>query len=333
MPRPQAQPHRPAPQRDVRQHGRGADQARADQDHSAQGEGASPGGREAGDPVAQRNDLHARRLALSQIRDEAQVNKLFDVIGPRYADRPGGYTRVLKAGFRHGDNARDGDHRVRRSRCRRQGPGFRPGRCRAEKKPRSNSRREYVEKFGRAVREGRPFAFEDDEMINRSMVIAGVIGGLVSLAGYQIVSNTSQPSMAQPSTKTVPLSAPSMKALPQAATAVPQSAAQVQLTFAPIVKRVAPAVVNVYSRSVVQPAGQSAVRRSAVPAVLRRLARNAPARAAVAGLRRDRARRRRDPHQQPRHRGRPGHRGGAGRQARIQGAACCWPTRAPISPC
>src|SRR5215468_4308674 len=50
-------------------------------------------------------DLHARRQALSQIRDEAQVSKLFDVIGPRYAGRPGGYTRVLKAGFRHGDNA------------------------------------------------------------------------------------------------------------------------------------------------------------------------------------------------------------------------------------
>ena len=50
-------------------------------------------------------NLHARRLAISQIRDEAQVTKLFDVIGPRYAKRPGGYTRVLKAGFRHGDNA------------------------------------------------------------------------------------------------------------------------------------------------------------------------------------------------------------------------------------
>jgi large subunit ribosomal protein L17 len=50
-------------------------------------------------------NLHARRLAISQIRDEVQVNKLFDVIGPRYAKRPGGYTRVLKAGFRHGDNA------------------------------------------------------------------------------------------------------------------------------------------------------------------------------------------------------------------------------------
>ena len=50
-------------------------------------------------------DLHARRQALAQIKDADQVTKLFDVIGPRYAGRPGGYTRVLKAGFRHGDNA------------------------------------------------------------------------------------------------------------------------------------------------------------------------------------------------------------------------------------
>jgi large subunit ribosomal protein L17 len=51
------------------------------------------------------SDLHARRQAIAQVRDLDQVKKLFDVIGPRYADRKGGYTRVLKAGFRHGDNA------------------------------------------------------------------------------------------------------------------------------------------------------------------------------------------------------------------------------------
>src|SRR5271165_3750483 len=50
-------------------------------------------------------DLHARRQALSQVRDEVQVRKLFDVIGPRYAARPGGYIRIMKAGFRFGDNA------------------------------------------------------------------------------------------------------------------------------------------------------------------------------------------------------------------------------------
>ncbi|MGB8363941.1 MAG: 50S ribosomal protein L17 [Rhizomicrobium sp.] len=50
-------------------------------------------------------DLHARRQALAQIRDAVQVRKLFDVIGPRYAERPGGYIRIMKAGFRFGDNA------------------------------------------------------------------------------------------------------------------------------------------------------------------------------------------------------------------------------------
>jgi large subunit ribosomal protein L17 len=55
--------------------------------------------------LAKRGDLHARRLAFSRIRDEAMVAKLFGTLGPRYAVRPGGYTRVLKAGFRYGDSA------------------------------------------------------------------------------------------------------------------------------------------------------------------------------------------------------------------------------------
>lgn len=55
--------------------------------------------------LGKRGDLHARRLAISQIRDVAQVKKLFEVLGPRYKDRNGGYCRVLKAGFRFGDNA------------------------------------------------------------------------------------------------------------------------------------------------------------------------------------------------------------------------------------
>ena len=55
--------------------------------------------------LSRRNNLHARRQALSTIRDETQVKKLFEVLGPRYAARPGGYTRVLKAGFRYGDHA------------------------------------------------------------------------------------------------------------------------------------------------------------------------------------------------------------------------------------
>ena len=52
-----------------------------------------------------KGSLHSRRLALSQIKDAKMVSKLFDVLGPRYAERPGGYIRVLKAGLRYGDNA------------------------------------------------------------------------------------------------------------------------------------------------------------------------------------------------------------------------------------
>jgi large subunit ribosomal protein L17 len=55
--------------------------------------------------LGKRGDLHARRQAISQIRDVAMVKKLFDVLGPRYKERKGGYTRVLKVGFRYGDNA------------------------------------------------------------------------------------------------------------------------------------------------------------------------------------------------------------------------------------
>ena len=55
--------------------------------------------------LGKRGGLHARRQAISQIRDIAMVKKLFDVLGPRYKDRNGGYIRVLKAGFRYGDNA------------------------------------------------------------------------------------------------------------------------------------------------------------------------------------------------------------------------------------
>jgi large subunit ribosomal protein L17 len=55
--------------------------------------------------LGKRGSLHARRLAAARLRDEAMVKKLFEVIGPRYASRSGGYTRVLKAGFRFGDNA------------------------------------------------------------------------------------------------------------------------------------------------------------------------------------------------------------------------------------
>ncbi|SRR5690606_24479508 len=55
--------------------------------------------------LGKRGDLHARRLAHAEIRQDAAVRKLFEVLGPRYKDRQGGYTRVLKAGFRYGDMA------------------------------------------------------------------------------------------------------------------------------------------------------------------------------------------------------------------------------------
>ena len=55
--------------------------------------------------LGKRGDLHARRQAISSVRDVEQVGKLFAVLGPRYKDRQGGYIRILKAGFRYGDNA------------------------------------------------------------------------------------------------------------------------------------------------------------------------------------------------------------------------------------
>jgi large subunit ribosomal protein L17 len=55
--------------------------------------------------LAKRGDLNSRRLAAARLRDEDMVRKLFDTLAARYKDRAGGYTRVLKAGFRYGDSA------------------------------------------------------------------------------------------------------------------------------------------------------------------------------------------------------------------------------------
>jgi large subunit ribosomal protein L17 len=55
--------------------------------------------------LGKRGGLHARRQAFAQLRDDKMVTKLFDVLAQRYAERAGGYTRVLKAGFRYGDSA------------------------------------------------------------------------------------------------------------------------------------------------------------------------------------------------------------------------------------
>ncbi|MEM8686787.1 MAG: 50S ribosomal protein L17 [Pseudomonadota bacterium] len=55
--------------------------------------------------LGKRGSLHARRQAISQIQDKTQVRKLFDTLATRYAERNGGYIRIMKAGFRYGDNA------------------------------------------------------------------------------------------------------------------------------------------------------------------------------------------------------------------------------------
>ncbi|KPB01288.1 50S ribosomal protein L17 [Ahrensia marina] len=55
--------------------------------------------------LGKRGDLHARRQVAASIRDEAQTRKLFASLAPRYVDRHGGYLRIMKAGFRTGDNA------------------------------------------------------------------------------------------------------------------------------------------------------------------------------------------------------------------------------------
>lgn len=55
--------------------------------------------------LGKRGDLNARRLALRRLPNKLIVEKLFDVYGPRYRTRPGGYTRIVKLGPRHGDNA------------------------------------------------------------------------------------------------------------------------------------------------------------------------------------------------------------------------------------
>lgn len=55
--------------------------------------------------LAKRGDLHARRLAAAQLKQDKHVARLFEILGPRYKERQGGYVRILKAGFRYGDMA------------------------------------------------------------------------------------------------------------------------------------------------------------------------------------------------------------------------------------
>ena len=76
--------------------------------------------------LGKRGDLHARRQAIAQMRDETQVKKLFDVLGPRYKDRNGGYTARAQGRLPLRRQRADGGDRVRRPRRRRQGSRFRP---------------------------------------------------------------------------------------------------------------------------------------------------------------------------------------------------------------
>lgn len=55
--------------------------------------------------LAKKGDLHSRRIAIARLRNEDMVKKLFDTLAERYKDRNGGYTRVLRAGYRYGDSA------------------------------------------------------------------------------------------------------------------------------------------------------------------------------------------------------------------------------------
>ena len=89
--------------------------------------------------LAKKGGLHARRQAIAEVRDVAQVKKLFDVIGPRYKERNGGYTRIMKAGFRYGDKPR---RRSSNSSTATSTPrGRTPGRCRRKRPKRRRPRR------------------------------------------------------------------------------------------------------------------------------------------------------------------------------------------------
>ena len=103
--------------------------------------------------LGKRGDLHARRQAIAQMRDEDQVRKLFETIGPRYKDRNGGYTRILKAGYRYGDNASSNSWTATST-----PRASTPDRCRsARRRPRRHRLRRLL--VSRGGPSGRPFLF------------------------------------------------------------------------------------------------------------------------------------------------------------------------------
>ena len=145
--------------------------------------------------LGKKGGLAMRRQAISEMRDIDQVKKLFDVLAPRYKDRQGGYTRIIKAGFRYGDNARDGGDRVRRPRRRRQGPGFRPGA--------GKGRRSGVSSFGYRFQKRR---FEAP--LFYWTVPASAAGGTCKVARHRSGRNVSRSNSEQPFRSTPPEHAP-----------------------------------------------------------------------------------------------------------------------------
>ncbi len=114
--------------------------------------------------LGKRGNLHARRQALSTLRDTKVVDKLFTAIAERYAERPGGYTRVLRSGFRYGDSAPmpisnwlTATPRSRASKTRRAPPNRQPSKER--RRPPKRARTRPVRRFHMLCKRGSPNSF------------------------------------------------------------------------------------------------------------------------------------------------------------------------------
>ena len=180
--------------------------------------------------LGKRGDLHARRQAIAQMRDLAMVKKLFEVIGPRYKERNGGYTRVLKAGFRYGDSApvaviefvdRDVEAKGKDS-----------GPVQSAPPPLETPRRPARPPSKLASR------------LRRGAARCAPIRGGADLGVVSCRICASAPPVLAAAVVALP---PCCKSASAQERRVPVRPAELQLSFAPVVKRVAPAVVNVYA--------------------------------------------------------------------------------------